>query len=374
MNILVATHAFPPRTGGIERHVALLAGGLAERFRIVVVTATPAAPGSDEGLPYQVVRRPSPTRLYGLVRDASVVHCVGPTLAAMALAAWARRPFVVSHHGYQAICPNGLLLQQPLQSMCPGHYMAGRRGDCRSCRSADLGRLGAWRSLALMLPRRVLLGRAAAQVSVTAHVARRIGAGAERVIPHGVAKAHAAAAAPPRPRVTFGFVGRLVREKGVEVLIEAAARLAEPAPWRLVIVGDGPERARLERRAAEAGVAAEFTGALLGAALEEVRAGFDVEVMPSVWEEPAGLSAMEAMSRGTALIASDTGGLAETVAEAGLLVRPGDVASLAGAMRRLLANEAERRQLGEAGRRRAVERHSLAAMFDAYERLWRSLA
>ncbi len=159
------------------------------------------------------------------------------------------------------------------------------------------------------------------------------------------------------------FVGRLVERKGVAHLIEAIARL-EPVGLRLEIVGDGPERPRLEALAQRLGVASRvaFRGKIPPDELQASYARAAVCVLPSVLDargdtEGLGVVLLEAMNHGTPVIASRVGGIPDIVEDgvSGLLVPPGDAATLAAAVRRLRDDPALARRMGEAGRRRLRE-------------------
>ena len=118
------------------------------------------------------------------------------------------------------------------------------------------------------------------------------------------------------------YFGRLSPEKGVDVLIDAAAAANAP----LTIVGDGPQRDALERQARALGARCLFTGHLKGAALwAEVEAATAV-ALPSLWYEIAPKSVLEAQARGKPVVTTRIGGLPELVedGENGLLVEPGD--------------------------------------------------
>lgn len=164
---------------------------------------------------------------------------------------------------------------------------------------------------------------------------------------------------PARPRLssppTAAFAGRLVAKKGVDVLVRAMARVSERLPEaRLLIAGDGPARHDIERLIVRCGVERQVT--LLGhrprAEMEALLAGAWVQAVPSVWEEPFGLVAAEAMMRGTAVVATRAGGLAEQVrdGETGCLVPLGDVDALAGALLTILSDAALAEAMGASGR------------------------
>ena len=180
--------------------------------------------------------------------------------------------------------------------------------------------------------------------------------------------------APP----TIAFAGRLVAKKGVNVLIEAMARVVREVPGaRLLIAGDGPDRPALENRARELGLGlnVSFLGHLPREEMERAFAAAWAQAAPSLWEEPFGLVAAEAMMRGTAAIVSDAGGLAEQVEHGvtGLKVPPGDVAACAEAIMAILGDRALAERMGAAGRARAIERFTedrvLEQFTSFYERL-----
>jgi glycosyltransferase involved in cell wall biosynthesis len=161
-------------------------------------------------------------------------------------------------------------------------------------------------------------------------------------------------------------VGRVSEEKRLDVLVEAF-RLLQPSNARLVIVGDGPARARLEEGTPE-GVA--FLGELRGEALARMYASADIFCFPST-TDTFGQVILEAGVSGLPTVASRVGGAAELVRheETGLLVPPDDPAALAEALRRLVDDPLFRLGLGEgaleAARRRTWDR-SFAELRDAY--------
>jgi glycosyltransferase involved in cell wall biosynthesis len=177
---------------------------------------------------------------------------------------------------------------------------------------------------------------------------------------------------------TVAFAGRLVREKGVDVLLRAFARCLQQVPdARLVIAGDGPQRERLGRLAEEIGLASHaiLTGQLPRAELERRLAAAWVQAVPSLWEEPFGNVAVEAMMRGTPVVASAAGGLTEIVrdGETGMLVPRGDVGALAHALSRLLSDRDLAERLGRQGRELALREFTEAVQVDRLESLYERL-
>ena len=161
-----------------------------------------------------------------------------------------------------------------------------------------------------------------------------------------------------RPFVV-GYAGRLVREKGVDLLLRAAAQLPEDVHVRLV--GAGPEQPALQRLGERLGLGQRLSIVPLVPSTEMPRAlaGFGCLVLPSRsrpnWKEQFGRVLIEAMSSEVPVIGSDSGEIPHVIGPAGLVFPEGDVAALAAAIERLYADEAERRRLASAGRQRALE-------------------
>jgi len=189
---------------------------------------------------------------------------------------------------------------------------------------------------------------------------------------------------PARPPLTspptVAFAGRLVWEKGIDVLVKAFAQVKVHCPdTRLVIAGDGPERDRIRSQIEQLALSDAVT--LLGhLPRHEMEQRFDqawVQAVPSRWAEPFGMVAAEAMMRGTAVVASASGGLLEVVqnSQTGILVLPESVDSLALALRTLLQNRLLAESMGEAGREVALAQFSetvfVNRFIDQYETLLR---
>lgn len=150
---------------------------------------------------------------------------------------------------------------------------------------------------------------------------------------NGVDLAQFALPRPPRGGpLRVAYVGRVIPDKGVHVLLDAVASLRR-RDLELTVVGrpgfaaDAPlteyERG-LRRRAAETVSPVRFTSFVPRAGLAAILARTDVVVVPSIWDEPFGLTALEGMAAGAAVVASSAGGLPEAVGDAGFLVAPGD--------------------------------------------------
>ena len=177
---------------------------------------------------------------------------------------------------------------------------------------------------------------------------------------------------------TVVFAGRLVWEKGADVLVRAFAKVVTEIPQaRLLVAGDGPERDRLVELIVELGLQQSVTllGYLSRSEMERYFASAWVQLVPSRWEEPFGIVAAEAMMRGTAVIASDRGGLSEIVrdSETGFLVPPEDVDALTDSLLRLLQNRDRAEEMGQSAREVAIAHFSEAIFVDKFIGLYQTL-
>lgn len=178
---------------------------------------------------------------------------------------------------------------------------------------------------------------------------------------------------------TVIFAGRLVQEKGVDLLLQAFAQVVRTIPEaRLLIAGDGPERASLTSFIAKLELQAHVSllGHLSRSEMDQWFANSWVQVVPSRWAEPFGIVAIEAMMRGTAVIASNSGGLVEIVEheKTGLLVVPNDVDGLASALLRLLKNPELAESFGQAGRERALAHFSEVTFVERFIKLYETIS
>ena len=246
--------------------------------------------------------------------DVAYVHAFEFSLSPAAVLALGSVPLVLSIANYKPVCPNALRLRPD------GTQCGTPRGSV--CRSGGCFGTAHWLRDELRYRRiDTVLTRARTCVTCSDYM---VGALADL----GVAARHVPwpvlGPAPgfdrrPAAEPLVVYVGRLAREKGLPLLLRAfaAARVAVPR-LRLRLVGDGPDRPALERLAAELelGASLEISGWLKHGAVEDAIADAWAVVVPSVWAEPLGLVAVEALVRGIPVVASATGGLLETAGQA----------------------------------------------------------
>ena len=213
--------------------------------------------------------------------------------------------------------------------------------------------------------RATLLARLARVVTVSAWLRGRLLAGlvdgAEvAVLPNGI-DVGALPAAAAREKLIL-FAGRVVSDKGADSFVRACARALPVLPgWRAAMLGadrfgaDSPETPyvrALRRDAAAAGVV--MTGWQPHAAVLAAMARAAIVVVPSRWPEPFGLTALEAMASGAALLCAPRGGLPEVTGDAAVGIDPDDPAGIAAAIVALAGDATLRDALGAAGRARAA--------------------
>lgn len=166
------------------------------------------------------------------------------------------------------------------------------------------------------------------------------------------------ASTPARP-FTVAYVGRLVPEKGIDVLLNAVARLQ--GDWRLVIVGGGPEREALAGLAANLGLGERvtFEAQIASTEMPALYPRFDALVLPSLtranWKEQFGRVLVEAMATGVPVVGSSSGAIPGVIGGAGLIFPEGDATALARHLSVLQSDTHLRRTLAAKGRQRVLD-------------------
>ncbi|GAB6933205.1 1,4-alpha-glucan branching protein domain-containing protein [Calditerricola satsumensis] len=361
--VLLLTWEFPPRiVGGLARHVAELSRALV-RQGVEVHVLTCAVPGTASEEVWhgvRVFRVP-----VAFVRDDAFLHWVDQ----FNLATVAKAGELLEQYAYDCLHAHDWLVERAARAL----QRAARLPLVTTIHATEHGRFGGLHTAL----QRAIHGREAALVASSDHVivcsqamrreVRRLFAvPPERlsVIPNGVdrtafrgangAAARAQLGLPPGKRLVV-FVGRLVHEKGVHVLMSAVPEIVAHCPdVHVVVVGKGPMLPHLEDQARAMGIAERvtFTGFVPDALRNGLLVAADVAVFPSLYE-PFGIVALEAMAAGAPVVVSHTGGLAEIVRheENGLTAYPGHARSLAEQVVRVLTDERLRGRIAEVSAR-----------------------
>ena len=297
MKILLGSHHFFPSTGGIETVSDLLAREFVELgHEVRVITQTE---GSGD-FPFPVVRRPGPIELFRQVRWCDVFLQNNISLRTLWPLVFVRRPLCIAHQTWITNADGTVGWQHRV-----------KRFVLRFAKSLAISNAIATQSPAPA----ILVGN-----PYNDEVFRNLQTARTKELI---------------------FVGRLVSDKGADLLLEALALLdARP---RLTITGDGPERAHLEKQAADLKLQlqVDFIGNQTSDQLAKILNEHQVLVVPSRWREPFGIVALEGIACGCAVVGSAEGGLAETIGQCGVTFPNGDARALADALARLLGDPVE---------------------------------
>jgi glycosyltransferase involved in cell wall biosynthesis len=312
--------------------------------------------------------------LDGFEADVAHVHNFFPLLSPSLHHALAERgiPVVQTLHNYRLVCANALLLREGApcrECVDRGPWRALRYGCYRDSRVQT----AVWSDLTAYHRRRGTWRDCVTRFVAPSEAARRelVAAGLSDahtlVIPNPVADP----GAPAPPGEGGVYVGRLSREKGLDLLLDAWQRLAGTPLW---IVGGGPEEARLRARAA-ALPNVRFLGEVSRDRALAAFAGAAFAVVPSLALEVFGMTTLEAMASGRPAVVPRGSAMAELVdpGRTGLAFESGDVASLADACRALAQDPAAAAALGEEARRDYEDLFAPDVVLAALEGLYGSI-
>lgn len=339
----------------------------------------PTPTDRDGAGPYSFVAR---DRLRGLLSaerpDVAHLHNVFSKLTLSTVDALHehRIPVVLTLHEFKSVCPNGLLFTH--DGIChrcvgSGRFRNAIRHRCvegsfyRSAIAAAEAYVNRFRNAWSKVDAFVAPSEFLRDVVVAGGLPRdRI-----EVVPNPAPVAQDLEARAVGARPYFVYSGRLMPEKGLDVLLDAARILGGGVD--IAIYGSGPLEAHLRRRIDDEGLPVSLRGY---AEKETIARDLDhslASLTPSVWYENCPMAILEAAGRGVATVASDLGALPELVAhkESGLLVPPDDPRSLASALRALADDPAWAVELGHAAWRAARQRHDPHAHVEAVTRIYR---
>ncbi|AFM19324.1 glycosyltransferase [Mycolicibacterium chubuense NBB4] len=403
MRILLLAQFLPPIIGGVERHVWTLATALAARTHEVTLLGLAAGdqdPGESTVGGVRIVRvRAATSRLPFLYSDPARPHVLpvpDPLMSrairrelsehrydivhahnwivnsALGAATRARVPLVMTLHDYSHICTTARLMEKGRQR-CSGPSL----GRCMSCASSHFGpgkgqaivaanTWSAWRRSRSITRVAAVSAAVANAVKADDSPAWISGAGLDaHVIPNFIPDEIVLDEIPSTSHdAPLLFVGDLVPDKGVHILMEAYGHLDDPPP--LVLAGRvGPELSLT----IPDGV--QLAGALPHDEVLQLFRSARAVIVPSVWSDPCPTVVLEAMAAGRPVVAAASGGILDMVVDGvtGLLVPPGDAFALAHAINAILRHPQSAHALGAAGRNRARS-FTVSAVVDRIERMY----
>jgi glycosyltransferase involved in cell wall biosynthesis len=380
IRVCLATALFPPTIGGEERHASMLAEALRRRGHAVTVVTQQVADVPRGEIAEGV-------RVERVIRPVRVGPFFGPSYVA-GLARFLlthRRAFDIIQTTYVYWDAVAVALLKPFLTsrLLVRLVVAGPGGDLDRFLGMRLWPLTAtWDRSSLDRLVQLVVRRADGFLCLNAKAQReieRLGVPQSHchVVPNGIEVSRFVTI----PRVASAgeekvlCVARLVPQKGIDVLLRAFVRVrAEAGNARLAVLGEGPERQRLARMAAELGLgdAVEFRGAVKDIAVHLATAG--VFALPSRFEGLP-LALLEAMAAGLPVVATDVDGNADVVRDGvdGLLVPSDDPGALAKALLHLIRDPGLAARLGNEARRRAASSFSVDTMLDRTVEVYRQV-
>jgi glycogen synthase len=299
LKILFSSYFFDPSVGGIESVSKILAEKFAAADNEVhVVTQTPGQ--EIAGANYRLTRRPSLSKLFALLNWCDLLFQNNITLRSLIPALLRRKPTLVVHQT----------------------WLRSTRGEMT------------WNNRL----KRALLPRVT-NVAISKAVADSI-AGHSFVIGNPYDDAVFRLMPNIARDKDLVFVGRLVSDKGVDLLLRALKSLQnENLHPNLTIIGSGPEESNLRKLTTELSLDRQvtFAGRQSGNALAEILNQHRGLIVPSRWAEPFGIVALEGIACGCVIVGSEKGGLKEAIGPCGLTFENGNVSELAAQLKRLLS-------------------------------------
>jgi glycogen synthase len=302
MRLLISANSFYPAVGGYERVALTIAHQLAARGHVIkVITFTPGT--EDISLPFQVYRNPGIGTLFKLLRWSEIYIQNNVSLGLLWPILFCWRPLVCVHHGF---------------------YI--------STRDTALAWKRRLKHLVTLLSTNISVSRAVAEtLPGKSHVALN----------------------PYRDDVFFRvptirkdrdlfFVGRIVSDKGIDVVVDALAKLRDRGlQASLTVAGSGPEEPAIRRKVDELdlGKLVTFAGRVSDEKLNELLNAHKIMVVPTREGEGFGVVALEGIACGCVVVGSTCGGLPEAIGPCGRTFANGDSSALAGLLHELLAHQ-----------------------------------
>jgi glycosyltransferase involved in cell wall biosynthesis len=371
--------------GGPALHVAYLTAGLRERGYDTTLVAGSLARGEDSMAFVADARDVQIVRIDQLGREISPLR----DLVATVRLAWLirrERPDILHTHtakagtvGRVAALLAGRRRPRIVVHTFHGHVLRGYFGPVRSWFFLLLERWLASRTTALIAVSPqvrddlVALGVAPPERFVVIRLGIELG---ERVAPEQNGRAESRRYLGIEPdRFAVGWIGRMTAVKRTDDVLVAFKRLRdEGVDAVLCMVGDGPDRQDLERRAHELGIVRDTLFLGYQEDVAPFYAAFDALVLPSS-NEGTPVSAIEALAAGRPVVATRVGGVPDVVQEGddGFLVEPGATDDLADRLAQLARDPELRERMGRAGRERVLPRYAVERLVDDVDRLYRSL-
>lgn len=303
--------------------------------------------------------------------DVIHIHNAYPSLGPAVHLAARRQgiPIVMTVHNFRLRCPNGLMFTQgsPCQRCVGGAYWNAVTHECFPTRSQATAYALSLSAHRFWFRLEKVVDCFVAPTEFMAERLRSWGIPSSRItIIRYFTSSHPSATPPGQNGL---FVGRLSAEKGVDVLLEALAQAGDP-PFE--IAGSGPAGNDLRRKVADLGLAnVKFLGQLDQEGVADALRRARYVAVPSLWDEPFGIVALEAQAAGRPVIGTATGGLEELVRKGGgIVIAPRDTDALAAAIGRYVADDELIATAAERGRAFAISEFTPTVHLAALEHMY----
>jgi len=327
MKILIYSPMFYPSIGGLETVVSILAHEfVAQGHEVKLVSQIPAT--DDQYFPFEIIRKPNPMQLLNLTRWCDVYFQPNISLKGIWQLLITPKPWVVVHQSWYSRTDGSLGWQDHLK-----HFFL----------------------------------RFATGISVSQAVANHVSTPSV-VIPNSYREDIFYEMPEIKREKNLVFLGRLVSDKGVDLLLNALANLKILGLTpKLTIIGQGSEESKLRQQVKELNIAnqVDFVGAKVEQELVELLNAHQIMVVPSLWQEPFGIVALEGIACGCVVVGSEGGGLKDAIGSCGVTFPNGDVEALTNRLVDLLTNP-EKMTIYRANAESHLSKHQPSAIAQAY--------
>ncbi len=303
MKILIYSPYFYPSIGGLEMIVSILAHQFVQSGNEVkLVSQIPVSASDSRSFPFEVIRKPNWQKLLVLTRWCDVYCQANISLKGIWPLLFSHKPFVVTHQGKYCRSNGKLSWQDRFKYLVTYHAT----------------NIAASRAVKEYIPKQ------------------------STVIPNSYRDDFFYEIPEITRNKELVFLGRLVSDKGADLLLQASANLKQLGlNPNLTIIGKGPEEINLRRQAKDLNIdqQVDFVGLKVEQELVELLNAHQIMVVPSLWDEPFGIVALEGIACGCVVVGSEGGGLKDAIGECGVTFPNGDVAALTARLADLLTNQ-----------------------------------
>ncbi|MBE9109136.1 glycosyltransferase family 4 protein [Nodosilinea sp. LEGE 07298] len=302
MKILISSQYFYPSLGGSETNAEILAREfLKQGHEIKLTTQTPGTPNDLHGkpFPFEVIRQPQVRQLIALTRWCNVCLQNGVILRQLWALWLTQTPWVIRHQTW---------VRQP------------------------------HKNATLLIQLKLLAVKLATSISISKAIAQHLHH-PSTIIPNPYRDDQFRLTPEVQREKDLVYVGRLVSDKGVDLLLQAVADLkAFDLIPKLTVIGSGKEEHALRHQSIDLGIDAQvtFVGSKTGDELVTLLNQHHILVIPSRWYEPFGVVALEGIACGCVVVGSSEGGLKDAIGDCGITFPNGDEVALTDNLRRLL--------------------------------------